>query len=166
MNCELNTKVIQQKPQALTVRIMQQWLKRYGWLMLIAMGFCGGMAVQRWEWIVVGVALLLLVYPLILAFIYFNYGTKPEYLRFVRPMTICFGNNGITIQEEDQTPETIPFDNIKNISVYGKETVVALKVPRYLSLVIKDDQWDTDIDIKELKKTLSAYFTENGIKFA
>lgn len=76
---------------------MSLWLHRYGWLLVIPMGVFGCLAALRYEWLIVGLIVLLIVYPFVLAMFYFNYALKPETREFIRPLKVRIDENGIRL---------------------------------------------------------------------
>ena len=160
----IRSKTIKITPQNFVARILQQWLKRYGWMLVIPMSICGAMAVNRWEWLLAGILLMLPVFPMLLALVYFIYGTKPENLKFILPMRVCIDNEAVSLEYENGQTEVIEYQNIKDVSLYGKETVINLFAPKYASIVVRDNQWEAESPEKA-KQIITAIFTKNGMTF-
>ena len=146
--------------------MMIQWLQKWGWTIIVPFGVCGAMAALRWEWIIVALILLLLVYPFILAMLYFNYGLKPEYRRLVQPANISVYSSGVTINFENANqPVLISFNQLKNVVVEKKGLTLRLKIPKYACLHIPDDVWIADSDDCKPKEEVIRILTQNGMEF-
>lgn len=177
------TKFFQNSPQQLVAQMFQSWLSRYGWVLVIPMAVCGALAVFRWEWIVVGLIVLLLVYPFVLAMLYFNHAMRPETRIFIRPLRLVVTKDKMVIEfEETNETKEIPWTQIRNVSMSGKKTIIRFVSPKYSSLTIDDNAWESTETISEIKEKipeptengldidfksgLTRIFEENGIKFA
>lgn len=179
------TGIIRVTPSAYVSRIMTGWLGRYGWVAAVVFGICGAIAAIRWEWLVVTLILLLIVYPFILAMVYFRYGLSPEHLVFTRPMKATLTDNALILrimeksegegEESDnvaQTPsmaKVINFNDIKNVSPLKNALLIRLRTPRYATVFLPDTGWiETEGEAAEIstRAIVEDVLTKNGIKFA
>ena len=172
------TKPFRNTPQQFVARILHLWLKRYWWILALPVVVCGAMAVFKWEWIIVALMIILLIYPFVLAMVYFNYALAPENRRFIKPLRLDVSPNGmkisyLNIDDEDgeevlyklDSEELVPFEAIKSVIPGQDDMVIMLTNPRYANITIADKDWMTD-KIKEQKTEILELFHKNGIKFA
>jgi len=143
---------------------MSMWLARYGWILIIPFGFCGCMAFYRWEWIIVGLVLLLLIYPFILSFIYFKYGLSPESRRAIQPRRLTIADDGITIEyfgthtdNEGHTTydlerkEKTNYSEVRSVNQSSEGMTIRLGRHRYDHVFIPVNAFDNDADYERLK---------------
>lgn len=160
-------------------RLLIQWC----WLLLIPLIIFGFLALDKWQWFVVGLAILFLIYPFVLAMVYFNYALSPESRRFIRPMIIKLKHEGLEIVYLEEQPtdknestakqpkfkivssEVFPFDRIESYSTAGNTLIIRFKEPKYATIAIRADQWDGE-NKTELMNYAVSFLTENGIKIA
>lgn len=164
MGQALTTRIYIVSPARYVARIMSMWMTRYGWILIIPFGFCGCMAFFRWEWIVVGLALFLLVYPFILSFMYFKYGLSPESRRAIQPRRITFDDHDMTIEyyckqtdSEGQTTyvferkEEKNYSEVRNVTQSSEGVTIRLGQHGYDHVFVPADAFDNDADYERLR---------------
>ena len=183
----INTLPFRNTPSQYVRHIMERLALRWCWILLIPLIFFAFLAFYRWQWIVVGLAVLFILYPFILSFVYFHYALSPEAQRFVRLMSLSFKQDGIDISylKENKSKEThtnsklsssspsystlnqefLPFRKIESYSTPKGRLVLNFITPSYASLSILDTQWDTSIN-KTSKQDAITILEKNGIQFA
>lgn len=174
---------VHSSPSQYVGRIMSRLLVQWCWLLLIPLIIFGFLALDKWQWLVVGLAILFLIYPFVLAMVYFNYALSPESRRFIRPMIIKLKPEGIEIVYLEEQPtdknessakqpkfkiassEVFPFDRIESYSTAGNTLIIRFNEPKYATVAIRADQWDGE-NKTDLMNNAVSFLTENGIKIA
>ena len=174
---------VRSSPSQYVGRIMSRLLIQWCWLLLIPLIIFGFLALDKWQWLVVGLAILFLIYPFVLAMVYFNYALSPESRRFIRPMIIKLKPEGLEIVYLEEQPtdknesaakqpkfkivssEVFPFDRIESYSTAGNTLIIRFKEPKYATVAIRVDQWDGENKTDVMNNAVS-FLTENGIKIA
>ena len=164
MEKPITTRIYSVGPGRYVARIMSMWLARFGWILVIPFGFCGCMAFFRWEWIVVGMALLLLVYPFVLSFIYFKYGLSPESRRAIQPRRVTIDDTAMTVEylaahtdDEGQTTYTTEgteqtnYSEVRNVTLSSDGVTIRLKRQRYDHIFVPANAFDDDADYERLR---------------
>ncbi len=179
------TEIIRTTPSAYVSRIMTGWLGSYGWIAVTIFGICGAMAALRWEWLIVALILLLIVYPFVLAMVYFRYGLSPEHLVLTRPIRVTVTDSALLVDIMEATREDISAEEkttyrpirravlnyslVKNVTNLKDSLLIRLKEPRYATLCIPDCKWicnDTCEGGAQIRAAVVEALTKNGIKFA
>lgn len=103
----VSTEIFRVAPSRFVGEYMLTFLYRWGWILVIPLGVCGCLAVNRWEWLVVGLILLLIIYPFVLATVYFRYGLSEEASMFIRPMRVEISRDGVCLHlmRKDESQE-------------------------------------------------------------
>lgn len=122
----------------------------------------------RWEWIVVGIALLLLIYPFILSFVYFRYGLSPESRREIQPRRVIFDDEGITVEilkahtdDQGQTTYTddakarINYSQVRDVNQSSEGVTLRLKTPRYAHVFVPSTAFENQTDIETVRNLLA-----------
>lgn len=141
------------------------------------------LALYRWEWLIVALMTVFLLYPLLLSFVYFYYALKPEMRTLIGPLELGFNKEEIRLQfykkverrpeDDDKDPRFIPaqteklsYDDIKKVYVGEKKTVIYLRTPKYASITLTDKDWPDEKCGKKLpKEIVRDFFIENGTIF-
>lgn len=170
----IETSIFRCTPSQYTRGVLVARMSRYGFFLLLPLLAAAVGAFYRWEWIVVGLALLLLVYPFVLMNCYFRYSMREEALVFIRPMRVVVGSEGLALllfRDEVRDGEVrhvaagryeIPFSDVRSAAVSPRCLTLRLLRPEYASLRIPDSAWTEIAD----KTAATDILQENGIKFA
>lgn len=176
---ELTTMPTKANPGQYVSRVMNMWLSRWWALLVLPFLLCCGLAVIRWEWIVVGLMLMLLVYPSVLAFVYLKYGMIASNTKSISWQQVKFNPESIEITYLDRLQKgdseefyySVKFKenlnpyNVRYVSENSKGFMVRFKTPRYFHIFIPKDRFmqnSTPVDCTEV----SAILREYGIRFA
>ena len=180
---DITTLPFRNTPAQLMSHFAWAWMHKYGWLLIIPLSICGALATLRWEWTIVGLVIFLLVYPFVIAMVYFSYGFKPEVQNFIRPMKVTFSQKHINFtflkeniedsgtEEESKSFTTvnnllIPYTDIKKMSVGKKYLTLSLCQPLRLSFTIPDNAWGETPENTLQKEAAIEIMLKNGIEFA
>lgn len=185
MDIVAETTILRNSPSQFMARVLNAWIARRALILALPLVVTGALAVHRYEWIIVGLALLLLIYPFLLIVVYFNYGLRNEAANFILPLKLAIGQEGIDIvvfhaptdANSDNTDETVPqprekfrchydLKDILRVASTAKETVIYFRSPRYASLRIADSEWLAGEGADNPKNAVVKLFLKNGIKFA
>ncbi len=169
INQPVVTKPFSITPSQYIGRVMSFWFAKWGWILLFPFCLCGMLAFFRWEWLIVALILLLIIYPFILVMLYFMYGLTEEGVRAVKPRQVCL-NDGIlgirylTKDDESDTYTTageseINFDSIKSVSETEKGITIRLKGSFYKHLFVPDDS------LGEQRNNFTTLLKESGTMF-
>lgn len=182
---EYVTNIVTNTPSQFMGRVLTQWLSAHCSIFIVPLVICGALAVFRYEWIIVGLALMLLFYPFILFMAYFKVGLRPEVADFIRPFQIRLTESGLEFRifsliksADDDTKEAaenvynpvgtyfFSFNDLKKVEIGRRSITFYLKKPKYASLTIFDNSWRYDQEINRLKMHVSKLCGEAGVKMA
>lgn len=177
----VSTRIFAQPAAGLMSRALGRWLTGGKYFMfavpLIVCAILG--ATVRWEWLLVGLAITLLIYPFLLFLVYFKVGLKPETAELIQPMECIFSPNELALRfykisrEDEGNGETtvkylkkksvnISYTQITRVNERPKRLILYLNLPRYGSICINDNDWREPAEKKEAIK----YLRDSGTQFA
>lgn len=153
---QYSTKIIRNRPSEFVNRILWRTAYSWLWILIIPVAVAGIVALYRWQWIVVGLAFLFLVYPIILSTIYFKYALSEGCVKFIKPLILSFDDKAIKIQYVRELSEGIEiikevetrFTDLESYSPGNESIVIWFKNPRNSSLRINDNEWNAGLDAK------------------
>lgn len=139
MRCELNDAF--SVPTSHYLRQLGRLYLRDRWPWLVApFVLCGilSAALSDVRWVIVGLMILFIAIPMILALAYINYALSMEARWSVLSKTLTLDNDGLLLQFEDDRmhDRLIPWHEISGIKVGGEAFLVMLKVRHYTFLMI------------------------------
>lgn len=122
----------------------------------------------------VGIALLLLIYPFILSFVYFRYGLSPESRHEIAPRRVTFTDSDINIEIlkahiDDQEQKNymveesvrINYSHVRNVNHSSEGITLRLKIPRYAHIFVPSAAFENQTDIDRVRNLL-----DNNVKMA
>lgn len=147
---------------------LRRWLNRYrGWL-LLPLGICAILAFIRWEWIVVGFAILLFLYPFVLANLYFKHALNPYNLRFVRGFVLTVADDSFEIKSEHDKTLILPMGALSKVQKNGNRLTFFFNDSQKLTLSVETDEWfcDENEETIDVEQRVLDKLLKNGISFA
>lgn len=173
------TETITEPTGAFMTRVCVWWLKKHPVILLIPGAAVVLAFVHRPEWLIVALMAVFLIYPFLLANIYFKYGFLPETRRLLSPKTVSLGDEGIElsildVRENCQSRFTetekslkIPYSEVSGVSLSKNKVVIRLSAPAYASIAIENDRWiNENTGLQADSSEILRYFIENGIEIA
>lgn len=140
---------------------MMSFIFRFAWiwlLLLSGLGIAGlvvGITVDL-RWFIIGLMLIFIILPMIMAFLYFSYGLKKECYINTVPHNIDFGEMGVNVnltfpsyseeEEEKQKERTEFFEygSMRPFRVGAKSVTIPFKSPRKGFLWIPADAFENE----------------------
>lgn len=142
--------------------LFSAWFARNCVWLLIPLLVCAALAFVRWEWIVVGLMILLIIYPFVLFNLFLKYGTKVENLRYIKPFTIHFSQHAVVIKWDDGEKQVFKYSDVKKVYNSKKGIKIGFNSINEFIVFIKDADWLAEGN----KDSAIALLLKNGTKFA
>ncbi|MCH5219487.1 MAG: hypothetical protein J1F20_02865 [Muribaculaceae bacterium] len=175
------TDIIRIPSGTLARHAITQTMRKYRWWFCAAPAVSCLLAVSRWEWLIVGLALCLIVYPFVVMTVYFGDMLDPCVAIFTRPVKISFTADTMicrfyeTSQNDKEAPQhqlpvnekTIPIEDIKRIW-QGQDSIrLYIRHPKPLCITILDRQWQTPVPLtpQDCRLRVMGLLRENGTEF-
>lgn len=119
-------------PNGYVRRVAVMWICRWWWAVLLPVAACGVAAFREPMWIFVALMIVCLLYPALIAFIYFNYALTPEARKTVIPHTVTVSDKGVKLSfpENGDSVRYAP-EIIRSVEYGNRSVTINLKHPRY-----------------------------------
>ncbi|MCD8385422.1 MAG: hypothetical protein LUD17_00875 [Bacteroidales bacterium] len=78
-------------------KLAVEWAWRWWWALALPLAAAAIAGLYDWRWWVVGLALVMVAYPGILAIVYYDIALSPETVRAILPQNVEFGPDSFTI---------------------------------------------------------------------
>ena len=138
---------------------------RWPWL-LAPLVLCTALAVGLADvrWAVVGLMLLFVVIPMVLALAYINYALSAEARWSLLAKQLTVGDDGIAMQFDDERMHDhfVPWNEVAAVKVGGEAFMVMLAVRRYTFLMIPFKAVEqAGIPLRDFARCLASHTTTN-----
>lgn len=133
------------------------WAEKWWWTLALPIAVFVIMGVSDARYFIVAFALTLVVYPGILALLYFNYALRPYAAYALLSRRLIFSVDGIYIDyepsEEHFVPSNtqIPIDMISKIEDEGATMIIVLKTSKYDCIIVPEESFGSGEFAKALK---------------
>lgn len=158
----ITTETICYSPGTYARNLVDLWIERNLYWLIIPLLACCFAAFYRWEWLVVMFAIILLVYPFVLFNVFLRYGTKIENMQYIKPFKVKFSPDNMRMVFDGNELMTIQLAEVKKVAMKSKSLNFIFHNNKAFVLIIRDDRW-TEIEDKIIVMDM---FAKNGIKIA
>lgn len=133
------------------------WAEKWWWTLALPIGIFVIMGLSDARYFIVAFALALIVYPGILALLYFNYALRPYAAYALLSRRLIFSGDGIYIDYEPSEEHSVPsntqisIDMISKIEDEGGAMIIVLKTSKYDCIIVPEESFGSGEFAKALK---------------
>ena len=128
----LQTEIYNTPPSAYIKEIMLRWFARNIWWFVALFGICLILSYTvDTAFLLVGCMMIFIIIPMVMTFVYFTYGLRPQSGKWFLPRQLNVSDSGLNIHYEPDErfkmlppDEFLPFDKISSIKIGEENDVI------------------------------------------